>query len=245
MNQINPAQPGGEKRAEINREFRDLGAVSYMADIEEAGNKPLKVSALLSIIIHMLLLWIVFPESEAVIEEGERKTQKAVVIKRFAPPPPPKQEPPKAKTTIKTRTATVPIPDPTPDAPEPYREYAVIEEHAAPSTDIDFEIDLPENPPGPLRVGGDVKAPIKVKALPPVYPELARKARIQGIVIVEAVIDREGNVVKAKVLRSPGAHFGFDQAAINAVKQWKFKPGTQNGKAVDVIFTLTVIFKLE
>jgi len=245
MNQKYPAQPGGERITDRAINFKEYGPVSYMADIEEVGNKPLKVSALLSIVIHMLLLWIVFPESKAVIEEGARKEQRAVVIKRFTPPPPPKQEPPKAKTTIKTRTATVPIPDPTPDEQEPYREYAVIEEHTAPSTDVDFEIDLPDNPPGPLRVGGDVKAPIKVEAPPPVYPELARKARIQGIVIVEAVIDKDGNVIKAKVLRSPGAHFGFDQAAINAVKQWKFKPGTQNGKPVDVIFTLTVIFKLE
>jgi TonB family protein len=237
MKQENPAQPRHTASDE-------LGYVSYMADIQEQ-NKPLKVSTLISIIFYTLLLWVVFPQSEAVVEEGTRKQQKAVVIKRFTPPPPPKQEPPKTKTAIKTKAATVPIPDPTPDEPEPYREYAVVEEFTAPPTDIDFEIDLPENPPGPLRVGGDVKAPTKEKSVPPVYPELARKARIQGVVIIEAVIDREGNVVRAKVLRSPGAHFGFDQAAIDAVKQWKFKPGTQNGKPVDVIFTLTVIFKLE
>jgi protein TonB len=237
MKQENPAQAR-------HTESNDLGYVSYMADIQEQ-NKPLKVSTLISIIFYTLMLWIVFPQSEAVVEEGTRKQQKAVVIKRFTPPPPPKQEPPKTKTAIKTKAATVPIPDPTPDEPEPYREYAVVEEFTAPPTDIDFEIDLPENPPGPLRVGGDVKAPIKEKSVPPVYPELARKARIQGVVIIEAVIDREGNVVRAKVLRSPGAHFGFDQAAVDAVKQWKFKPGTQNGKPVDVIFTLTVIFKLE
>jgi TonB family protein len=238
MNQKNPAQPKGAASG-------DLGYVSYMADILHEENKPLKISTLISLVFYTLLLWVVFPESEAVIEEGAKKQQKAVVIKRFTPPPPPKQEPPKAKTAIKTKAATVPIPDPTPDEPEPYREYAVVEEFTAPSTDLDFEIELPDNPPGPLRVGGDVKAPTKVKQVPPVYPELARKARIQGVVIVEAVIDREGNVVRAKVLRSPGAHFGFDQAAIDAVKQWKFKPGTQNGKPVDVIFTLTVIFKLE
>ncbi len=238
MNQNNPAQPKGTAS-------RDHDYISYMTDILQEENKPLKVSTLISIVFYTLLLWVIFPESEAVIEEGTRKQQKAVVIKRFTPPPPPKQEPPKAKTTIKTKAATVPIPDPTPDEPEPYREYAVVEEFTAPPTDIDFEIDLPENPPGPLRVGGNVKAPTKVKQIPPVYPELARKARIQGVVIIEAVIDREGNVIRAKVLRSPGAHFGFDQAAIDAVKQWKFKPGTQNGKPVDVIFTLTVIFKLE
>jgi TonB family protein len=237
MKQENPTQP--QQKAST-----DFDHVSYLADVQEQ-NKPLKVATLISIVFYTLLLWVVFPQSEAVVEEGARKQQKAVVIKRFTPPPPPKQEPPKAKTAIKTKAATVPIPDPTPDEPEPYREYAVVEEFTAPPTDIDFEIDLPENPPGPLRVGGDVKAPIKVKSVPPVYPELARKARIQGVVIIEAVIDREGNVVRTKVLRSPGAHFGFDQAAIDAVKQWKFKPGTQNGKPVDVIFTLTVIFKLE
>jgi periplasmic protein TonB len=94
----------------------------------------------------------------------------------------------------------------------------------------------------PLRVGGDVKPPVIVTRVDPSYPEVARKARVQGIVIVEAVIDRNGAVRDVKVLK--GLPFGLSESASDAVRRWRFKPGTLNGKPVDVIFNLTVIFKL-
>ena len=93
-----------------------------------------------------------------------------------------------------------------------------------------------------LRVGGDVKAPVIVSKVEPVYPEEARAARVSGIVILEVVIDKTGSVRDAVVLKP--LPFGMDKAAIDAVKQWKFKPGTLNGMPVDVIFNLTVNFKL-
>jgi protein TonB len=94
----------------------------------------------------------------------------------------------------------------------------------------------------PLRVGGDVKAPVVINRVEPVYPEVARKARISGIVIVECIIDKQGNVTNVQVLKP--LPFGLDQAAADAVRRWKFKPGTLNGQPVDVIFNLTVNFKL-
>lgn len=95
----------------------------------------------------------------------------------------------------------------------------------------------------PVRVGGNVKAPIAIRRVDPIYTEAARKARIQGIVIIEAVIDREGNVTDARVLKP--LPLGLDLAALNAVKQWKFKPGTLNGQAVPVYYNLTVNFRIE
>src|SRR5262245_46408054 len=94
-----------------------------------------------------------------------------------------------------------------------------------------------------LRVGGDVKAPILITKVEPVYTDEARKARISGIVIVEALIDKTGTVREVSVLKP--LPFGLDQAAIDALRQWKFKPGTLNGQPVDVIFNATVNFKLE
>jgi protein TonB len=94
----------------------------------------------------------------------------------------------------------------------------------------------------PLRVGGDVKAPVVINRVEPVYPEVARKARISGIVIVECIIDKQGNVTNVQVLKP--LPFGLDQAAVDAVRRWKFRPGTLNGQPVDVIFNLTVNFKL-
>lgn len=102
---------------------------------------------------------------------------------------------------------------------------------------------LDENAPAqPLRIGGDVKAPVVIKRVEIVYPEAAKKAQFQGIVIIEAVIDRDGNVKTARVLKP--LPMGLDEAAITAVKQWKFKPATLNGKPVDVIFNLTVNAKI-
>jgi TonB family protein len=94
----------------------------------------------------------------------------------------------------------------------------------------------------PYRVGGDVTLPILLNRVEPVYPAVARKARIAGIVIIEAIIDRAGVVKDARVLKP--LPFGLDQAAIDAVRQWKFRPGRYHGKPVDVIFDLTVNFRL-
>lgn len=95
----------------------------------------------------------------------------------------------------------------------------------------------------PVRVGGNVKAPIAVKRVDPVYTEVARRSRTQGIVIIEAVIDRQGNVTEARVLKP--LPFGLDIAALQAVRQWKFQPGTLNGQPVPVYYNLTVNFRIE
>jgi TonB family protein len=96
---------------------------------------------------------------------------------------------------------------------------------------------------GTLRVGGDVNAPVVLSKVEPVYTEEARKARIMGIVIVEATIGRDGLVKNVSVLKP--LPFGLDQAAVDAVKQWTFKPATFNGQPVDVRFNLTVNFRLQ
>ncbi len=102
--------------------------------------------------------------------------------------------------------------------------------------------------PGPargtaLRVGGDVKAPIVVHKVDPIYTEGAREKRVQGIVIVEVVIDKSGAVRDAVVLKP--LPFGLDRAAVDAVRQWTFKPATLNGEPVEVLFNLTVNFGLD
>ncbi len=97
-------------------------------------------------------------------------------------------------------------------------------------------------PNGPLRVGGDVKAPIVTQRVQPKYTETARTARLSGVVIVEAVINKNGEVEQVRVLKP--LPMGLAQEAEAAVRQWKFKPGTLNGQPVDVIFNLTVNFTL-
>jgi len=97
-------------------------------------------------------------------------------------------------------------------------------------------------PDGLFRVGGDVKAPVIIDRVEPIYPEVARKARIMGIVIVEATISEDGVVKNVEVLKP--LPFGLDQAAVDAVKQWTFKPATLDGAPVAVRFNLTINFKL-
>ena len=95
----------------------------------------------------------------------------------------------------------------------------------------------------PMRVGGDVSAPIAIKRVDPVYTEVARSARIEGVVIIEAIIDTDGRVTDARVLKSLG--MGLDDSALEAVKRWRFKPGRLNGQPVPVIYNLTVNFRLQ
>ncbi|HLP24165.1 MAG TPA: energy transducer TonB, partial [Acidobacteriota bacterium] len=94
----------------------------------------------------------------------------------------------------------------------------------------------------PLRVGGDVKAPQLVNRVEPGYPEAARKARMEGVVILEAIITANGNVEDVKVLKSVNPL--LDAAATRAVSQWKYRPATLNGRAVRVYLTVTVTFNL-
>jgi periplasmic protein TonB len=96
---------------------------------------------------------------------------------------------------------------------------------------------------GPMRVGGDVKAPQAIRRTEPKYTDTARKAHLAGVVVVEAIIDKNGNVDRVKVLK--GLDLGLTEQAVEAVKQWKFRPGTLNGEPVDVIFNLTVNFTLQ
>ena len=96
----------------------------------------------------------------------------------------------------------------------------------------------PASSEGVLRVGGSVSRPELVSSVPPEYPEAARKAKIQGVVIVEAIVDEQGNVTSTKVLK--GLPMGLDRAAAEAVRKWKFKPAMQYGKPVKVYSTQTV-----
>lgn len=95
----------------------------------------------------------------------------------------------------------------------------------------------------PYQVGNGVTRPEKIAGVPPVYTEEARKARVTGVVIVEAVIDELGNVTDAKVLK--GLPNGLDQASLAAVRTWKFKPATLDGQPVKVYYILTVNFTMD
>ena len=96
-----------------------------------------------------------------------------------------------------------------------------------------------------FRVGGLVSKPKLIKRVAPDYPEKAKKQGIEGTVILEIIIDENGNVTDARILRSPGKHFGFNDAALKAIKQWKYEPALMDGNPVKVIYTEFIKFSLK
>lgn len=99
----------------------------------------------------------------------------------------------------------------------------------------------PSPSPGAFRVGGRIPAPKKLHDVRAVYPEMARQARVQGVVVVECTVSPEGRVTGARVTRSVPL---LDAAALAAVSQWEFEPTLVDGVAVPVIMTSTVSFSL-
>jgi protein TonB len=93
----------------------------------------------------------------------------------------------------------------------------------------------------PVRVGGNIQAPRKIKDVKPVYPADAKAAGIQGIIILEVIIAPDGRVLDARPLRSIPE---LGAAAVEAVKQWEFVPTLLNGQPVPIIMSVTVNFTL-
>jgi protein TonB len=181
-----------------------------------------------------------------------------------APPPPPPPPPPAARAAAATRVvakATVtpvgfvaPIEVPTEIKPEEGLDLGGIEggvaggvEGGVPGGVVGGVVGgLPDAPPPPpvkpVRVGGGVREPRKVVEVAPVYPLLAIKAGVEGIVIIEATIDPRGRVANATVLKGVPV---LDEAALEAVRQWVYTPTLLNGVPTPIIMTVTVRFRLK
>lgn len=188
---------------------------------------------------------------------------------RVTLPPP---EPPAGgrKPVAKPDTKPVPAtPAPVPTQPEQVPEETVVSTDlpATPSTgedtvesecigDCEGEGPGPFDGPGtepapappepdlsvPVELTGDMVAPVVIHRIDPKYTPIAIAARKTGTVVVQATITRDGNVVDVKVMKSIG--FGLDEAAVNAVRQWKFKPAERFGRPAAVLYNLTVKFNL-
>jgi TonB family protein len=146
------------------------------------------------------------------------------------------------------RTRDIAVADPTPDEPEPVRGEEPRHE-VAPAQPDDLDLGVPDAPPpsrasGPMRfkVGGPMTEPRKIAGPEPLYPEAARRARIQGVVVLEVVVRTTGEADNVKVLR--GLPLGLTEAAVEAVKQWRYEPSRLDGEPVDVLFVVTVRFNL-
>jgi protein TonB len=226
-----------------------LGHVPQLDPRPEEDRSALRIALTVAVLFHVAFFVMQLPEMAArPTWVGQERPVYVVQQIRFKPPPPARQQ---QLPQRKEKTRVIPIPDPTPDDPEPIR----VEEVEVPDiqvSDLDVVFGIPEGPTannfggagvGPMQVGGDVLPPQRLLAPSPPYTEDARKGRIQGIVILEAIIDAMGNVTNVKVLK--GLPMGLSDTAVEAAGKWKFKPATRNGAPVPVFFNLTIRFSLQ
>ena len=97
-------------------------------------------------------------------------------------------------------------------------------------------------PAAPIPIGGEVTSVQLLSSVPPIYPQLARAQRVSGDVKIDALIDESGRVTGMKVVAGPVM---LHQAAMDALRQWKYKPATLNGKPVSMHLVVTIQFRLQ
>ena len=209
----------------------------------------------LSLIVHAAIfaLIIVAP----LVATGELpvpgRLMPSYVIASVVPSPPPAapQHRPAATTATTVNTNVAPLEAP----PTIGAERGIVVDHGlVQTTDVDDLVAglggsgvLVEQPPAmpappePVRPGGAIKPPTRIKDAQPIYPLLARSAKKEGVVIIEAIIGIDGKVENARVIRSIPL---LDQAALDAVGAWEYTPTLLNGRPTPVIMTVTVHFKL-
>jgi len=209
--------------------------IEIIAQEEHQDSKIYRISVALAIVVHIVLFWMQWPSLAGASSNAEQQKTKIYVVKQVKFKQPPKQE---MQQIPKPKTKKVPIPDPTK------------EENIDFVPDENLVLGVPDAPPapepeGPIRfvVGGNITEPRKVSGPNPLYPEAARRARIQGVVVLECTIGKNGIVNSVKVLR--GLPLGLTEAAVDAVNKWRFEPSTLNGKPVEVLYILTVRFNLQ
>lgn len=188
------------------------------------------------------------------LPEPPRATEYVLVSARL-PSPPPEPRPVSPATSsdaapIEPQDTIVPEP-PTPQVPPPGpTDFDVFggDPQAGPFVPgVVVGDPLPPPPPPPpvapkqpVRVS-ELQAPRKIRDMAPRYPAIAQASRVEGVVILEAVIAEDGSVQEVRVLRSKPL---LDDAAVEAVRQWRFTPTLLGGQPVPVVMTVTVSFSL-
>lgn len=158
-----------------------------------------------------------------------------------------------------TKQETAPPPPPKPPIPIEAPSDDVLEDIEIADTEIDLTEEVAAPPPPPVEEKEEEEEEpvffVAVEEMPEpvggmaaiqsniVYPEIAKRAGVQGRVYVKAFVDENGNVTKVEVLKGIGA--GCDEAAMEAVRKTKFKPGKQRGKPVKVQVSVPIVFKLQ
>jgi len=198
-----------------------------------------------AVLAHVVLFVANLPSIAGSAPKVPEKQPPIVVLRHFTytiPPTPPPE------VSVRPPPQRIPVPDPDPLDNEPIRSDEVFVPAFEPSDRVSMVgLQVPEPPPEVVeptmvRVGGEFKAPRRIVTVEPVYPEIARRAHKEGVVILSLVIGISGKVESIDVLR--GLPFGLTEAAVEAARQWVFEPSTYNGNPVAVQYDLTVRFNL-
>jgi protein TonB len=215
-------------------ELRRKAAASELAEAERwvrrdpEERRLIKRGLAAAVLLHVVLLFARLPAFGPEPKRVDAMQEQAMKVQFLKPPPPP----PKVEPKPKPRPKRIPRPDPTPEEPEPEvaPEPPPIESEAPPA---------PVSEPvqaGPVRVSPG-QGPGLIKRVEPKYPPIAQAARMEGTVVLDAIIHKDGTVGEITVLRSGNKL--FEQSAIDALKQWRYTPGEY-----DVILTVTVNFTM-
>ncbi len=210
-------------------------------------DRRLRAALIAAAIAHAGLLFVVFPQSTRVVEPPTRAHY--IEPTTTYRPPKPEPTPPPERVEPKQHVRRIPMPAPA-EAPielmpiEPIQAIMPVglETTPIPVTAIEIPAPPPAPPAEPIRVSG-ASAPKRIHFVQPRYTEMARRARREGLVILEAVIGRSGAVESVDVLRA--LPFGLTESAIHAVRQWRYEPPRVNGHPVPVRMTVTVRFGIE
>ena len=216
---------------------------------KEAGLKWMAFA--IALVIHCVLMLINFPDFKQA--PAPKKSAQYVVVRKYVPPPPKVEQP--RRQIAKKLVRRLPVPDTTPDDPEPIRdpEPEILPEPFPENVEFLIGVPPPSGPGGssvanePLLAGvGGVTAPTRIESsyVRPAYPEIARQARLEGRVVLQAVICADGSVADVTVLSCNQPSLGFEDESIKAVRQWRYEPALENGDPVDVYFTILVDFEL-
>jgi protein TonB len=210
------------------------------ADLMAKYKKVFEISLILSLAV-LIVAFKFFPQldNKGVKLEGPQELFNVENIEQTKqenrPPPPPKPpipiEAPSADVLedIEIGSTEIDLSQEMQAPPPPKEDKKIVEEE--PTYFVAVE-EMPE----PIGGIGEIQKKI-------IYPEIAKRAGVEGKVYVLAFVDETGTVTNAKIIKGIGA--GCDEAALNAVLKTKFKPGKQRGKAVKVQVSIPVVFKLQ
>jgi protein TonB len=218
-----------------------------------SGSVPISIAAHLVV---LLLLLIVPLAADIALPQPEKDLPEFIRVAPAPPLPPPAFAPAarRSSTSVMEDPNVAPTTPPAgiePERPTPGPQFDVTmgPPGGSPAGVGDFigvtppTLLPPPDPPRPttVRVAQLPEPPRKILDVRPVYPDIARNARVEGTVILESVLDASGNVTQLRVIRSVPL---LDQAALDAVRQWKYTPTLYGGRPVSVLMTITIRFTL-